>query len=126
MKKLIWILILSCLSGVQAMSLEMTARNTADVSNTVIQNISENYTDPFHQEKFISFELLTRAVVYLDVYTPRGEKVCRIVSEEFEIGEHTVIWDGKNSRNETVQSGVYVLKFKVDDFEKSWTLALLQ
>lgn len=126
MKKTILILLLTCLTGVQAMNLEMADRSAADASKAVIQNIEENYTNPFDQEKFISFELLSRAVVYLDVYTPRGEKVCRIVSEEFDTGEHTVIWDGKNSRNETVKSGVYVLKFKVGDFEKSWTLALLQ
>ena len=125
MKKIVWILILTSLTGVQAMSLESADHTASDATDSVIQNITGNYTNPFDQEKFISFELLSRTVVYLEVYTPRGEKVCGIVSEEFDTGEHTLIWDGKNSRNEPVQSGVYILKFKAGDFEKSWTLAFL-
>jgi len=41
------------------------------------------------------------------------QNTCR-KNEKYKIGEHSLIWNGKNDSNQNVSSGVYFYKLNVD------------
>lgn len=50
--------------------------------------------------------------VILDIYDPSGHLVRSILSEELDVGSHTITWDGKDHENRQVASGVYLYKVR--------------
>jgi flagellar hook assembly protein FlgD len=48
------------------------------------------------------------------------------VNETQPAGYHSVIWDGKNNRGESVPSGIYIYKINAGKFKKSLKLLMLK
>lgn len=66
------------------------------------------YPNPFGNETNIKFRLNSDMLAKLDIYNLKGEKVRSIFAGELIKGTHTYKWDGRNSRGETVSSGLYM------------------
>nr|MBC8416099.1 T9SS type A sorting domain-containing protein [Candidatus Cloacimonadota bacterium] len=69
-----------------------------------------NYPNPFNPSTTISFSLKNSSNVKLTVYNVKGQKVTTLVDKHFENGSHTVTWNGKDSNNKSVSSGIYFYK----------------
>ncbi len=69
--------------------------------------LSKNYPNPFNPTTNISFALPNDEHVKLEVYNIKGQKVKILVNENLKAGEHNVVWNGKNTNNRKVASGVY-------------------
>ncbi len=71
-----------------------------------------NYPNPFNPETWIPYDLAEDADVYIHIYNQKGETI-RQLSPGFQTaGIHrsqarAAHWDGRNSMNELVASGVY-------------------
>ncbi|MCK4655094.1 MAG: T9SS type A sorting domain-containing protein, partial [Candidatus Cloacimonetes bacterium] len=100
---------------------------------THIDNIIENttklfgsYPNPFNPETTISYQLTADSKVSLSIYNVKGQKVNTLVNEILPAGEHSVIWNGKDSNGNQVSSGIYFYKLKAGDYQKVKKMLLLK
>lgn len=76
-----------------------------------------NYPNPFNPTTNIRFVLPEKANVSLNIYNIKGQKVVALAESEFLSGEHTIQWNGMDSNNRSVASGVYFYRLKTDKQE---------
>lgn len=69
--------------------------------------LAQNYPNPFNPSTTISFDLPKRAKVNLSVFNLLGQKITTLVNEEVSAGHHQVVWDGTDSGDNPVASGIY-------------------
>lgn len=85
--------------------------------------LSQNYPNPFNPVTSLNFQLDKPEKVQMDVYNILGQKVKSLINSKiFNEGFHTVIWNGTNSKNEKVASGIYFLSFNAGKFSKSYKM----
>ena len=78
---------------------------------TEIQSIFPN---PFNPSTTISFSLNFERNVKISVYNTKGQLIKKLVDGIREKGNHSVIWNGKDSNNKMASSGVYFFKMIAD------------
>jgi gingipain R len=76
--------------------------------------LSGNYPNPFNPTTNISYALKNAGHVTLEIYNIKGEKVTTLINDEMEAGYYTATWEGKNSSNKSVASGIYFAKLRAD------------
>ncbi len=74
--------------------------------------LEQNYPNPFNPTTTISYQLKEPGKVNLDIYNLRGQLVKSLVVESQEAGYHSIIWNGKDNKNRSVASGVYLYRLK--------------
>jgi hypothetical protein len=99
--------------------------------NTIIPLANDfnltNYPNPFNPETTIRFSVTqTSSFVTLEIYNLKGQKVTTLIDKHFENGSHTVTWDGKDSNNKPVASGIYFYNLKVDNYTSTKKMVLLK
>lgn len=82
--------------------------------------------NPFNPSTTIAFDLAATQQVRLDIYNVRGERIRTLVDGTFGQGPHRVIWDGTDSRNQAVASGVYLYRLRTSDTEKMQRMILMK
>ena len=72
----------------------------------------QNYPNPFNPTTAISFDLTTQSKenTELTIYNVKGQKVKTLLDEHLDNGTHTVVWNGTDSSNKPVSSGIYFYK----------------
>jgi len=71
-----------------------------------------NYPNPFNPSTNIDFGIPTSGKVKLCIYNLKGQKVIELVNAAMERGYHTIVWDGKDSLNRSVASGMYFCRLE--------------
>jgi hypothetical protein len=69
--------------------------------------LQQNYPNPFNPTTTITYNLPEASQVRLDIYNVKGQLVKTLVNAEMPAGMHSVVWDGRDSNNTAVASGVY-------------------
>ena len=69
-----------------------------------------NYPNPFNPTTTISFDLASEPNVNITVYNVKGQKVKQLMNEQLSIGQHSIEWNGKDTNNKSVSSGIYFYK----------------
>jgi hypothetical protein len=78
--------------------------------------LGQNYPNPFNPTTQFSVEIPKTAVVDVVVYDMLGRKVATLLSGEQSAGYHTVEWNGLNTYNQAVSSGIYFIQMTSDQF----------
>ncbi len=88
----------------------------------------QNFPNPFNPTTSIRYFVGADAPakVSLRIYNVAGQLVRTLVDEEESVGEHRVIWDGKNGEGKDVASGVYFYRLNVSDYSESKRMVLLK
>jgi hypothetical protein len=71
-------------------------------------SLQQNYPNPFNPSTQIAFSIPNAAQVELKIYNILGQEVKTLLSGIKDAGLHTVQWDGRNSVDDRVASGVYI------------------
>jgi len=72
--------------------------------------LKQNYPNPFNPNTNISFLLEEATRVDIEVFNLKGQKVRNLVEGNYQKGEFTVNWNGKNDVGRDEPSGVYFYK----------------
>lgn len=88
--------------------------------------LAQNYPNPFNPTTEISFSLPANQYVELDIFNVLGQKVRSLVNQDMTAGEHTVMWDGRNTGGATVSSGVYFYRIAAGDFTDTKKMMMLK
>jgi len=84
----------------------------------------ECYPNPFNPSTKISFELGQAGIVSLRVYDVAGRCMRTLLKEEWDAGQHSVVWQGENDEGQIVSSGVYFALLEVDGNMKTIKLVM--
>jgi hypothetical protein len=76
--------------------------------------LNQNFPNPFNPSTTIRFTIPTAGPVNLSVYNVRGQRVNTLVNGHMEAGQREVVWNGVDSNNRTVASGVYFYKLEAN------------
>jgi FlgD Ig-like domain len=72
--------------------------------------LNQNYPNPFNPSTEISYNIPEQDFVSLNIYDINGQLVKTLVRENQVAGAHQVVWDGTNSSERQVASGVYIYR----------------
>lgn len=89
-------------------------------------DLRQNYPNPFNPLTTIAYDLPQPAEVRLGVYDLQGHLIRRLLAARQPAGFHQVVWNGRNNSNFSVPSGVYVIRLRAGDFEKSIRAVLVK
>lgn len=71
--------------------------------------LQQNYPNPFSISTTITYRLSSRSHVRLEVFDMLGRKIATLVDEEKEAGEHSSIFDIRNS-NQEIPAGLHIYR----------------
>ncbi len=71
-----------------------------------------NYPNPFNPSTTIRFTIPTTSTVKIAIYNMRGQKIRDLGGITYQAGYHEIVWDGRNNRQSTVSSGVYICRMR--------------
>ncbi|MGB8320363.1 MAG: FG-GAP-like repeat-containing protein [Ignavibacteriaceae bacterium] len=110
--------------------------NSKILSNNIIPNeysILGNYPNPFNPSTTISYNLPRISKVEIEIFDILGKKIKSFSFSSQSAGRQGVLWNGTNSNNQQVASGIYLYHFKAvslegknEIFEKTAKLLLLK
>jgi|GEM_PF-2941477 len=69
----------------------------------------QNFPNPFNSETTIKFYIPETTIVKIKIYNIYGEEITELLNQNLYRGEHSINWDGKNSLNQVVTSGIYLI-----------------
>lgn len=83
------------------------------VENAPIKvQLHRNYPNPFNPTTTISFSLPKEENIEIIIFNIKGQKVRTLFKGNIEAGKHTAVWNGKDTNEKPVSSGVYFYKLK--------------
>ena len=91
-----------------------------------IFSLQQNSPNPFNPETSITFSLPAKKTASLIIYNVKGQIVKTLLNEELSAGIHTIAWNGKDTKNNPVGSGVYYYKLKTGKLELIRKMILLK
>ena len=105
---------------------EVLPTSAEDNVTALVTALKGIYPNPFNPETNISFSLKQDGKVTLDIYNVLGQKVRTLVDTNLKAGNHTIRWDGKDSNNRGVSSGIYFLKMQAGSYGKTSKMVLMK
>ncbi len=91
----------------------------------VVNSKLKNYPNPFNPSTTIEFSINNDSRIELSVYNIKGQKVKTLANNEFERGNHSIIWNGDDESNKFVSSGLYYYKLTVNGKTRAVNKCLL-
>jgi len=82
--------------------------------------------NPLNPRTKLSFTLSTPGRVRVAVYDVRGRFVKTLLDENRAAGDQSLVWDGSDSRNRRVSSGVYVFRIQAPEGEDIQRVAVVK
>jgi hypothetical protein len=94
-----------------------TNEEFVSVSNGIIPeacyNLS-NFPNPFNPSTTIEFSIQNDSQIEISIYSIKGQKTKTLVHNGFTKGSHSIIWNGDDDFGNSVSSGIYLYKLKVN------------
>jgi hypothetical protein len=82
--------------------------------------------NPFTGMTSIAFQLSSEAAVNVSIFDVGGRLVRTLVDTAMPAGEHSITWDGKSDRGQSLSTGIYMYTFRAGSIEKTQKLFLFR
>jgi len=114
--------------GIRARATLTLAQSIDDKAITTPNDfvLSQNYPNPFNSATTIDYSIPRQSRVTIDIYNLLGQKVKSLINEIIPAGNYTAIWDGTDSNNRSVSSGVYYYRISAGDMTDTKKLVLMK
>jgi hypothetical protein len=89
-------------------------------------SLAQNHPNPFNSGTEIRFTLPAAQWVTLSVFDVLGREIVRLVDQELEQGTRSIAWDGLDSENRPVPSGVYFYRLDTKGYSETKKMVLLK
>lgn len=107
-----------------------TADNTdidgSDVEEITGTSLLQNYPNPFNPETTISYHMEKAEHVKINIYNIKGQKVRCLVDSNVSSGIHKVVWNGEDSNQQKVASGIYFYQLQSGKYSKCQKMILMK
>ena len=92
-----------------------------------VNSLNGNYPNPFNPVTTISFSVTQNSdFVNLEIYNLKGQKIKTLVNEMLPAGNHFVVWNGADGKENPVASGVYLYKMKTGNYVSTKKMILMK
>jgi len=85
-----------------------------------------NYPNPFNPETTIRYSVKETVPVTIEVYNLKGQLVRTLVNEVKTAGNYSVVWNGRDSHNQPVSSGVYFYKMNAGKYSNTKKMIMMK
>ena len=89
-----------------------------------------NYPNPFNPETTIYFETTNlHENSRIDIFNTKGQKVKQLLSNsagQLSVGQHSVIWDGRDESGNAVSSGIYLYRLETGNYSATRKMLLMK
>jgi hypothetical protein len=106
--------------------IKITWWGVEDENTPEVFKLYQNYPNPFNPTTTISYYLTKPTSVRLEIYNTLGVKVKTYFEENLQVGEHKIVWDGKDDKGRSSPSGVYYYRFTTDKSAQIKKMLLLK
>jgi len=100
------------------------------VQPTITTALGDNFPNPFNPYTTIEFGVRNSEFgsefVNITIYNVRGQVVKTLVNDNFVAGSHSVVWNGRDDRDNPVGSGIYFYRMTTEDFQETRKMMLLK
>lgn len=90
-------------------------------NNKISFEVYQNFPNPFNPNTVLNFYVPEKSVVTINVYDVLGRFVYTLENKEFESGLHKINWNAEN-----LSAGIYLVKFKYKNYNKSIKTVLIK
>lgn len=87
---------------------------TSAGDSTAAAALLPNAPNPFNPSTLLRYELSLPSPVRLEIFDLAGRRVRSLVHAEQPIGQHRVLWDGRDAIGARVASGIYMVRLQTD------------
>ena len=101
-----------------------TLGNENEINPTVFK-LYQNHPNPFNPTTRIRYQLAKNSHVKIAIYNTLGKLVETLVDEFQSSGFRSIQWNGKNSNNDKVSSGIYFYSIQSGEFQSTKKMILL-
>ena len=71
------------------------------------------FPNPFNSETVFLLDVQEETDVFVDVYNIRGEHITSLFSGRLEAGSHRLTWNGRNIKDESAPTGMYLIRARI-------------
>lgn len=103
-----------------------TVANDDPAAPALVTELHGNYPNPFNPQTTIRFSTADKVPVKIEVYNLKGQLVRTLMNESKSAGNHSVIFDGKDSNGIRVASGVYFYKMHAGSFSATRKMIMMK
>ena len=89
-------------------------------------SVTQNYPNPFNPTTTISYSLPVQSRIKIQVYDITGRLINTLLNTEQNAGKHQLVWNGRNSSNKQVSTGIYFLRFDAGVYKNTIKMMLLK
>lgn len=100
--------------------------NPDDVIPGLVNGLENNYPNPFNPSTTIAFSLAKPGKTSLAIYNLKGQLVTRLLNADLDRGTHSIQWDGRDSHNRSVASGMYLYRLESGSFRAVKKMLLMK
>lgn len=88
--------------------------------------LGDNYPNPFNPTTTISFGLPITSEIQIDIFNVLGQRIRTLISSRYDIGHHTVTWNGTDDSHSPVASGIYFYRLQAGDLTMNKKMVLMK
>lgn len=88
--------------------------------------LHQNFPNPFNPMTTITYELPEQSIVKIIIYNSLGEEINVLLNEFKNAGAHSIEWNGRDSNNLLMPSGIYFVKMISEKYSSSIKTILLK
>ena len=100
--------------------------NEDPTTPVLVTKLGANYPNPFNPTTTIAFDLAASGPATLRIYNLKGQLVSTLMNGEKNAGRHHVVWDGRDTSNRPVASGVYFYRLDAKGFSQTRKMMLIK
>ncbi len=97
-----------------------------DQNDEMAFDLFQNFPNPFNPYTIIRFNVQRHGNVKLHIHNLNGELIKTLLDETLRPGKYEYIWDGTDSKNNKVSSGVYFYTLVSDKYEISKKMLMVK
>ncbi len=86
----------------------------------------QSYPNPFNPVTNIKFELNKSEEVTIKVYNVLGKEIKLLLKENLPTGEHSILWDGKDNKGNSLAGGIYFIQMIAGKYQQIIKTVLLK
>ena len=83
-----------------------------------------NYPNPFNPTTTIYYSVKEKSKTLITIYDITGQEVRKLYNDYQNVGNYTIVWDGKNQNGESMSSGIYICKIAIGNIQQSLKMVL--
>ncbi len=95
---------------------EIFADDTEPEAKPKLFVLFQNYPNPFNPETMIQFEIPQANYVVVRIFNTLGAEIRKVVNGQYDAGNYSVNWDGRDNSGKAVSSGTYIYQIQAGQF----------